>query len=280
MIPKFYLLRAVTNLHVGSGETNYGVIDKLIERDATTGFPCINSSGLKGAIKQKFKIIESSQLLMEVFGSDVSRNVKENGEVKTAGKGRLKEDSTQQGQCDFLSARLLAIPVRSDKTPFFLATSPTLLVEFFNLWKDLNDSDHPLANNLSITTNNVLHSTGQFNGADLGQTGRNVVGSLPQELGDNLKALFKTETPVVIIPDELLIEVCDDLNLPVIARNALEDGQSQNLWYEQVLPRMSLMYFPIIWDKQRHEFDLSKGILQIGGNASVGYGFTKISTIV
>ncbi|MBK7696403.1 MAG: hypothetical protein IPI30_19460 [Saprospiraceae bacterium] len=55
MKPEFYLLRAVTNLHVGSGETNYGVIDKLIERDATTGFPCINSSGLKGAIKQKFK---------------------------------------------------------------------------------------------------------------------------------------------------------------------------------------------------------------------------------
>ncbi|MBK7696404.1 MAG: hypothetical protein IPI30_19465 [Saprospiraceae bacterium] len=203
-----------------------------------------------------------------------------NGEDKPATKGRLKEDSTQQGQCDFLSARLLAIPVRSDKTPFFLATSPTLLVEFFNLWKDLNESDHELASKLIVKNENILKSTGVFKEADLGQTGSNILGSLPPDMSNSLEKLFGLTYPIVIISDELLIEVCDDLNLPVIARNALEDGQSQNLWYEQVLPRMSLMYFPIIWDKQRDEFNLSKGILQIGGNASVGYGFTKISTIV
>ncbi|MBK7304091.1 MAG: hypothetical protein IPI90_12800 [Saprospiraceae bacterium] len=125
-----------------------------------------------------------------------------------------------------------------------------------------------------------LKSTGVFKEADLGQTGSNILGSLPPDMSNSLEKLFGLTYPIVIISDELLIEVCDDLNLPVIARNALEDGQSQNLWYEQVLPRMSLMYFPIIWDKQRDEFNLSKGILQIGGNASVGYGFTKISTIV
>ena len=43
-------IELITNLQVGNGEANFGVIDNLIQRDAATGFPCINASSLKGAM--------------------------------------------------------------------------------------------------------------------------------------------------------------------------------------------------------------------------------------
>lgn len=284
-INQFYRLRCITNLHVGSGETNYGVIDKLIERDATTGFPCINSTGLKGAIKQKFDHI-SPVTLKEVFGSDLKRNSqtkeqkeKEQEEVKK-NKGAKKEDDTQQGSCFFLSAHLLALPLRSDKTPYFLATSPGLINGFIGLWEDLHGTPYSNEDELKKAKDNLFKAN-DHNGADLGQTGETVTALISDNgLKSALTALLGTDRPIVILSDEKMIELADDLNLPVIARNSLEDGQSKNLWYEQVLPRESIMYFPIIWDEDRStDFDLTKGTLQVGGNASVGYGFTQITLL-
>ncbi len=284
-INQFYRLRCITNLHVGSGETNYGVIDKLIERDATTGFPCINSTGLKGAIKQKFDDVDS-KLLKIVFGSDLKRNTQpkedREREQQDAKKNRAtKEDDTQQGSCYFLPAHLLALPVRSDKTPYFLATSSCLVNGFLRMWQDFIGSGHPLSAQLKKIEANQFKAT-DFSDADLGQTGKQVQGLIQDnDLKAALNALLNTDgVPIVILSNDKMVELADDLNLPVIARNSLEDGQSKNLWYEQVLPRESVMYFPIIWDKDRSaDFDLTKGTLQVGGNASVGYGFTQITKL-
>lgn len=283
-INQFYRLRCITNLHVGSGETNYGVIDKLIERDATTGFPCINSTGLKGAIKQKFENV-SPTILKEVFGSDLKRNnqtkKEREEEQKSLDKGGAKvEDPTQQGKCFFLSAQLLALPVRSDKIPYFLATSPGLINGFIGLWEDLYGTPFSTEDDLKKAGDNLFKANDHI-GADLGQTGKTVTALISDNgLKSALTALLGTDAPIVILSDEKMIELADDLNLPVIARNSLEDGQSKNLWYEQVLPRESVMYFPIIWDEDRSaEFDLTKGTLQVGGNASVGYGFTQITLL-
>ena len=48
-----WLIQAKTNLHVGNKNTsNYGLIDKAIQRDPLTQIPCINSSSLKGALNE------------------------------------------------------------------------------------------------------------------------------------------------------------------------------------------------------------------------------------
>lgn len=272
MNTQFYRLRAITNLHVGSGDSNYGVIDKLVERDAATGLPCINSSGLKGAIKQKFKGLPG---LKEVFGSDVSRN--EDGSEEDS-RGEAKD--TQQGSCNFLPAHLLAIPVRSDKVQFMLGVSKGTVDAYFQFRKDLEISDTSITP-IAISNEHKLKVSDGLNDADLGQSNKRTKGPLDATVATQLKDLLGTSHPVVVLDDETFIELCNDLNLPVIARNALEDGQSQNLWYEQVLPRESVLYFPIIWDdaSRKTTFDLTKGTLQVGGNASVGYGFTKITEI-
>ena len=46
-----YTIEAITNLHVGSGDVNYEIVDKEIQRDTATTLPTIHASSLKGAIR-------------------------------------------------------------------------------------------------------------------------------------------------------------------------------------------------------------------------------------
>lgn len=70
--------------------------------------------------------------------------------------------------------------------------------------------------------------------------------------------------------------------LPVIARNYLENGTSQNLWYEEIVPHQSV-FVSYIAASDNHfiefEKELTEGIIQIGANASIGYGLCKFSKI-
>ena len=50
-----YLLKCLTNMHVGNGEESYNIIDNEVEKDVVTGNPAIYSSGVKGSLLQYFK---------------------------------------------------------------------------------------------------------------------------------------------------------------------------------------------------------------------------------
>ena len=67
-------------------------------------------------------------------------------------------------------------------------------------------------------------------------------------------------------------------DLPIIARNHLENGISTNLWYEEFVPHGSIFYTAILTPEKDCKLDFTQPI-QIGGNASIGYGFTKIEEI-
>ena len=72
---------------------------------------------------------------------------------------------------------------------------------------------------------------------------------------------------------------CDDDALPIISRNCLENGESVNLWYEQVLPSLSVLA-TIIVTKEKEQMDALNGkIVQIGANATIGYGYCKFVKI-
>lgn len=76
-----------------------------------------------------------------------------------------------------------------------------------------------------------------------------------------------------------LVSLCSDDNLPIIARNVLDNGESKNLWYEQVLPAETVLYTII----QEKGDDLAKAldgnIVQIGANATIGYGYCKFELL-
>ena len=85
-----------------------------------------------------------------------------------------------------------------------------------------------------------------------------------------------------IISDDYFDRICSDTHLPVIPRNSLENGRSINLWYEQIVPRQSQFFFFVFAPEEKINFweDFKKTIkdnlIQIGANASIGYGFSAI----
>ena len=93
MKAKIFVIECLTNLHVGNGDVNFNIIDNEVERDVVTGFPTINSSGVKGALRAFFEENKLSDI-NEIFGSE-------------------DKGITTSGSLKFLSANLLALPIRS-----------------------------------------------------------------------------------------------------------------------------------------------------------------------
>lgn len=83
----------------------------------------------------------------------------------------------------------------------------------------------------------------------------------------------------VITENEKFSVLCSDDNLPIIARNVLENGESKNLWYEQVLPAETVFYTIIQEEGNDLQNALNGAIVQIGANATIGYGYCKFELL-
>jgi CRISPR-associated protein Cmr4 len=87
----------------------------------------------------------------------------------------------------------------------------------------------------------------------------------------------------IVVSDNDFKLLIEDYNLPIIARNQLENGESKNLFYEQIIPRES-KFFCIV-NRLNIESDFEDNLMehvknmpiQIGANASIGYGYCHIS---
>lgn len=77
------------------------------------------------------------------------------------------------------------------------------------------------------------------------------------------------------VEDKQFFEYCSDDELPIIARNCLENGESKNLWYEQVLPQKTVLGTLIISHGNVLEDKIKDEIIQIGANATIGYGYCQ-----
>ena len=230
-----YMIHCLTNMHVGKGDATYEVVDKCVQRDVTTGMPCIYSSSLKGALRQFFSK-QGFADIKYVFGSDVSRDVKDESkgnESDNSNEENPKEHSV--GNFTFFQANLLAYPVQTTQegATYILKTNKTL-----------QEPIKELANLLSAPSN--------------------IEEMLPEGTEKDLSN--------------------EDLEqLPVIARNQLDNGESKNLWYEEVVPAESRFVFFVSYDDEEIfvKFDkiIQEGVIQIGANGSIGYGFCKIANV-
>jgi CRISPR-associated protein Cmr4 len=266
MEKSIYFIEAKSNLQAGSGDANFGVIDNLVQRDATTQLPTINGSSLKGALKEHFEGLNMDKtILNSIFGSN---------------------DNT--GSFKFLSALLLSIPLRANDKPYYMATSPGTVAELLNIIQDLGiNLDNEINNDLSLLKNYDFSSDKKPRVQTTGE-GKQIE-FFEAFSAHNLTLNEKTKKLLGVVNDNLLLLnetdfklVTNNNNLPVIARNQLDDsGQSGNLWYEQVVPRKSIFWTAIFSDKptdDKFENGL-KNMVHIGANASVGYGFTKFTNL-
>ena len=212
-----WLIIPQTNLHVGNESiVNFSVIDKAIQRDVTTGIPCINSSSLKGAIKEYLEN-EGCTQIKELFGST-----------------KADKNDSQKGSALFFDATLLAIPEQ----------------------KTGGDSPYKQVYCKDMVTAFIAKAS--------------LLGAIVKE-EDVLKKLEKKEG----YDYKKFGSLCSDDNLPIIARNCLDNGESTNLWYEQVLPSQSVLA-TVIQTVGEKDLDMLNGkIIQIGANATIGYGYCK-----
>lgn len=249
----------ITNLHVGNGEVNYNIIDQEVEKDPVTGIPMINSSGVKGAIREFFE----SQ-----WGMDDSR-------IKAYFGGANGSESVQ-GSYKFLQMDMLFRPLRvtddSDKT-YILATTAKVLkdyIEKIDMLSGKKDKDSVTCkgiDDLGIFDETPTNDEYTIEGESDGFTLKKLSGSW---------RTFTTDTVAII-------NNLNSYDLPVIARNVLDDnGISKNLWYEEFVPHKSVFSLIILTPEEMdNDFKemLTKTPVQFGGNASIGYGLMDIKEV-
>lgn len=148
-----------------------------------------------------------------------------------------KKGNSQKGEAIFFDAKLLFLPQQDDNTLFHYATTQGI-VDMMNE---------------RIT---LLGSKVKFQ----------IPSKYPE--GANSKA-------VDTVDDTKMEAICNDDNLPIIARNVLDNGESKNLWYEQVLPAETVLYTVIQEEGNELANALDGKIVQIGANATIGYGYCK-----
>ena len=252
-----YQIQCITNLHVGGIDANYDYIDKRIQRDPITKRPIIHSSSLKGAIREYFeqifpprieedankkKIKKSDQIVKSLFGSDPD------------------EKEMSQGGLRFFEAKLLGLTIRGIDHPAYFATCNNIINEFRKEASELllDDLHLPIQGN-------------EFYKCEFGHSsGSNSINwtKLNGDFG------------VILSENEMKATLSE---LPIINRNRLENGLSANLWYEEYLPKGSRFYFFIAYPQNSEslisKFDthILNKLIQIGANATVGYGFCKIT---
>jgi CRISPR-associated protein Cmr4 len=261
----FFHITCKTHLHAGSGDSNFGVIDKLVQRDPTDNLPCIYASSLKGALREYFdEVIDTSKKISEdIFGKD------------------------DKGKVIFHQAYILSLPIRSNQFPYFNVTAPMAIDALLDnaellgislaLEKDLkkiiglSEKDK-----IIIGENNENLKIEDFEGDEI------VPIKITEDLQKALANLLGNR--IAIVDDATFKELSSDYSLPIIARNNLENGQSKNLWYEQIIPRETRFFFATtdLVGKDANQFHNQfndKKLLQIGANATIGYGQCLISKI-
>ena len=76
MIVKCFKMECLTNLHVGSGENNYNIVDKEVEKDPVLQVPTIHASGVKGALREHLEA-QGCGKVDEIFGKPLMKGATE-----------------------------------------------------------------------------------------------------------------------------------------------------------------------------------------------------------
>ena len=260
-------LLAETSIHPGAGRS-MGVVDLPVAREASTHYPVLVGSSLKGALKDKATAI-APQDVGERFGSQ-----------------------ERAGDLLVADARLLLLPVRSLTTAFRWVTCPHLLERYARDLRRAGLTPPPPVP--EVNTGEILAAhRKKGDGSSLFLEERQfTVGGAPDD------ALVSSIEPLLLHADtrsrlkpQLAVLHDDDFawfvryGLALQARNVLDDEtkQSRNLWYEETLPPDTVMHAliaartPDALATLDALFPENDPYLQAGGNETVGQGWFAVA---
>lgn len=247
---KVYYIDCLTNLHVGSGEANFNIVDKEVEKDPLTGYPMVHASGIKGAFREAYAKDHTKDQTKYIFGEAATDN-----------------ESDTVGSYKFFDAHLLYRPMRAEGSfPFVNVTTITAIENFVNLTKAFGvDSGLNVDGLKCLSFENAKFLTSD---ADISVESE-VCAILDEQVVNALRPFLGEHFAIAAS--------MDDYSLPVVARNRLHKQKS--LWYEEFVPYGSRFYMLAIIPDGTDEQEINEvipPIAQIGGNCSVGYGYCKI----
>ena len=276
---------AVTPVHAGSG-AEVSVIDLPIQRERHTGFPVIWGQSLKGVLRSAFKESgEPEEVIRAIFGPEPGEKASEHAGAIAVG-----------------DAKVLLFPVRSARGVFAYVTSPLVLKRFKEDMElavnGVNFSvPEPRENEAFIAENSAVKLGNNVVLEDVALEARGQdLSAIANELKNLLPGDIDLEKRLVVVHDDVF-RAFVKLSTEIVARVAIDPSKGTvrqgGLWYEEFLPRDTLLYSVIAVGNPRvsrvegvktadevkdklEKFLTSKKYLQIGGDETVGKGFVRV----
>lgn len=306
-------LIAETPIHAGSG-SEVGIVDLPIQRERYTDFPKIESSGLKGSIREAFEI--SSKKIKLNNSKEVNINDKLAISIIFGPEG----EEAYAGAMTITDAKILLFPVKSLKGVFAWITCPLVLERFrkdleiigLDSFKSYNFSELintiPNTSNIDISSKVILEEfTFQINKKEETKNIANWIADniLPQFDSQNDPYKFwreKMGKDIVILSDDdfrQFVKTSTEVITRTKINNITGTVESGALWTEEYLPQDTILYSLVMFTAPRVEEDNQKGIfksdspekeaelickffeeglpevIQIGGNQTIGKGFVR-----
>ncbi len=283
---------AISPIHAGSG-ASVATVDLPIQRERHTGYPHIQASGVKGAMRDHFRkffqnnveiekddesLSDLEYLINKIFGSDEQ-------------DGWNKENIP--GLISVSDAKLLAFPMRSNISPFVWVTCLTILkrlkndLEFIGQSLDIKDND------LNIEKDSAIPIIGNFNNVKEIILEDAVVKLLEQSFHtDFISQNFPDIERLILISDEMFdycISSCTEIQTNIKIDSKTGTTQDGSLRYQEFLPSDSVLYSIIYFGSNLNDIqatqvknyiqDTIKEFIQIGGDSTLGKGICKIKWI-
>lgn len=287
-----------TPLHAGSGDS-LGVVDLPIQRERHTSFPKIESSSLKGALREAFeeKLAIKNVDLLIAFG-------KEDGDAAAAALG-------------FTDARLLFFPIKSMKGVFAWITCPRVLKQFDKDMK-MTDSNFSISNipdnpnenqcyllennsDLKIRNSHIVLEEYAFSTVhkELKIGNLTLQNWIAQNVFTSVNGNYwseKAKKDIVILSDDDFKDFVN-LSTEVITRTKIDNEKGTvvggALFTEEFLPTESILYSIVLSSPEFSDLKTKKNstdnmnffeknlpqVFQLGGNATLGKGILRTKTI-
>ncbi len=286
---KPFLLHAISSVHPGSG-SEVGLVDLPIQREKHTGFPKIESSSLKGAIRStvdyRLRGREDYDKLKLVFGSEPSEGNK---------------DQTVASAIAFSDARILLFPVKSMRGVFAWVTCPQVLRRF-NADMTLHKTGiEPLpvpepntvsSEKLMITSGKMVLEEYAFDVKET-EAAKQLAGRLGEFMQNGVSASI-TDRLVVLDDDDFsdFVRLSTEVNARIKINPQTGTADGGALWYEENIPPETVFYsllyigdvranptFNMKTAEDVEQFMLDESIVpavfQLGGNSTIGHGMMR-----
>ncbi|BBB93485.1 type III-B CRISPR module RAMP protein Cmr4 [Methylomusa anaerophila] len=304
-IARPFLLHAVTSVHAGSG-SEIGTVDLPIQREKHTGYPKIESSSLKGALRHDLAVgiknkPEEQEKFKWVFGSKPQEEEHDN--------------ESQASALSFIDARILLFPVRSLRGTFAWITCRNVL-ERFNREMTLLCSDKtssvpqwPLEGVEPETTSSQAMLVGNRDKIVLEEyTMQTKQSGATQSLAERIAQSLGADVPLGI--KERLVVLTDDqfadfvkMSTEINARIKVGDSGTtdRGLWYEENVPPETVFYSAVLIgqvresnkkgadtgedrmgtlttdeDVRRYVGEHFPSVFQLGGSNTIGKGILRL----